>query len=639
MLRPLLILLTAGIAVAAEPLAMSAVPAGRLQNRLHQLEPAAQARALRTLGRHPGLLRDHAHLRVLPSGGLVFDNCAIRAAPAVTAVPAPLAAPIVAAANIPLTSLPAFNSRPGSARTLVLDFTGATISGTDWNVANPEFTARSSYRARPFDLDGFESTFSSLEVETIRLICNRVAEDFRPFDINVTTVEPGSYGPLTGHALITNSIDANNHYCPFGDTSGGVAYVNAFGDPDYQTASPAWIYYDQLAESESIIADTISHEFGHNLGLSHDGQTPLIPANEYYEGQGSPYSWGPIMGSPYSAGVASVVTQWSKGEYNLASNTEDDLAIIAADLPVLADDHGDLPATATALSFTAGSGGTRDVAAGIVGTITSANDSDIFRFEALSGPFSLTVTPFAVSSSLVTVATPGSNLDAFAEVLDLNGDPIAGLSSDPQDDPTALISGSLPVAGTYYLRIHGTGNRDPLTTGFSSYASIGSYTVTGNLPTAAGTISFDSASLTQNEGSDTYTIPLTVRRNIDATGATTVDYATANVSALAGIDYDATSGSLSWIAGDTSDRTIIITVHGDLVNEANHSFTVTLSNPSNGNELGAAPVITVTLRNDDAPAGSSSGGGGGGGLGGCNAGAAMSLLLAAGLGLVRRRRR
>ena len=43
------------------------------------------------------------------------------------------------------------------------------------------------------------------------------------------------------------------------------------------------------------------------------------------------------------------VTQWSKGEYAGANNTQDDIAVIAGKLYLAPDDHGDAPATATSL--------------------------------------------------------------------------------------------------------------------------------------------------------------------------------------------------------------------------------------------------------------------------------------------------
>ncbi len=71
-------------------------------------------------------------------------------------------------------------------------------------------------------------------------------------------------------------------------------------------------------------AEAASHEAGHTLGLGHDGANGT--QTEYYGGQGSGNTgWAPIMGVGYDQ----TVTQWSKGEYANANNTQDDLAIIS----------------------------------------------------------------------------------------------------------------------------------------------------------------------------------------------------------------------------------------------------------------------------------------------------------------------
>jgi hypothetical protein len=53
-------------------------------------------------------------------------------------------------------------------------------------------------------------------------------------------------------------------------------------------------------------------------------------------------------------------------------------------------------------------------------------------------------------------------------------------SNNPQDVLWAGINTNLP-AGTYTFRVTGAGRKDPLNTGFSSYASIGYYSVAGSV--------------------------------------------------------------------------------------------------------------------------------------------------------------
>ena len=46
---------------------------------------------------------------------------------------------------------------------------------------------------RVYDTDGNATSFSAAEISSISEIWARVAEDFAPFNINVTTVEPPSF--------------------------------------------------------------------------------------------------------------------------------------------------------------------------------------------------------------------------------------------------------------------------------------------------------------------------------------------------------------------------------------------------------------------------------------------------------------
>jgi hypothetical protein len=79
-----------------------------------------------------------------------------------------------------------------------------------------------------------------------------------------------------------------------------------------------------------------------------------------------------------------------------------------------------------------------------------------------------------------------------------------------------------------------------------------------------------------------------------AAGATSVSFATVNGSALAGQDYVAASGTLSFAVGETT-RTIRIQILQDDVVEGHESFTVTLSSPTGGASLGQQATITVVI--------------------------------------------
>src|SRR5207249_2629408 len=91
----------------------------------------------------------------------------------------------------------------------------------------------------------------------------------------------------------------------------------------------------------------------------------------------------------------------------------------------------------------------------------------------------------------------------------------------------------------------------------------------------------------------------TVTLSAASSKTVTVSFATADGTALAGSDYTATNGVLSFNPGQTT-RTVSVPVIGDAITELNETFVVTLSNPTNatiGNAIG-----TATILNDDDPA-------------------------------------
>jgi len=78
----------------------------------------------------------------------------------------------------------------------------------------------------------------------------------------------------------------------------------------------------------------------------------------------------------------------------------------------------------------------------------------------------------------------------------------------------------------------------------------------------------------------------------------TVDYATADGTAMAGSDYQPASGSLTFAPGDTQ-KTITVLVSGDTVNEPDANFFVNLSNPTNAAITHSQGVGLIV--NDDTP--------------------------------------
>ena len=93
---------------------------------------------------------------------------------------------------------------------------------------------RASYTAKPFNIDGNPNDFSATEKSTISYIWNRVAEDYAPWNVDVTTEPPAVFGPTTGTIMITSNIDANGIPMPM-KTGGGISFVNVWGTSKYAT--------------------------------------------------------------------------------------------------------------------------------------------------------------------------------------------------------------------------------------------------------------------------------------------------------------------------------------------------------------------------------------------------------------------
>ena len=106
------------------------------------------------------------------------------------------------------------------------------------------------------------------------------------------------------------------------------------------------------------------------------------------------------------------------------------------------------------------------------------------------------------------------------------------------------------------------------------------------------------ADVAQNEGnSGTTPFVFTVTLSAASASTVTVNYATADGTASAPSDYAAAAGTLTFNPGVTT-QTITVNVVGDTAVEANETFTVTLSAPSNATI--ATGTATGTIQNDDA---------------------------------------
>ena len=372
---------------------------------------------------------------------LVFSPSA-RAAEAIKAIdrfPARLDAP--PALDLRRTSLPAplaetfdLHSCPGATKVIYLDFNGH--SGFEGDYA-------------PFNFEGTPDTFSEAELATIQLSWHSVSEDFLPFEVDVTTEDPGvealrNTGGSDTEWGIRCVVSASNWDYSW-------AYVGSFNwDTDYESqvypGDNSWIW----------IADSASHEVGHSLYLAHDGGGG---DGEYYAGHGAGATyWSPIMGWTGWTGVS----QWSKGEYGGADNQEDDLEIITTQngFGYRDDDHGSTTVSATPITL--GAGEFLLVAEGI---IERTEDLDFFAFTLpVAGHLRFRIEPDSLNA----------NLDILAKLYDAGGAVLD--RSNPPDSLHAEFDLHL-AAGDYFLSVDGTGFGNPPADGYTDYACLGYFSV------------------------------------------------------------------------------------------------------------------------------------------------------------------
>ena len=443
------------------------------------------------------------------------------------------------------------NSNPGATHTIYLDFNGHVTSGTAWN---SNFNGGANFTTPAYDTDGVAG-FSNSELTAIQRIWQRVVEDFVAFDVNVTTQEPASTGDLINSGSgdsrwgVRVAIGGSSNDW-FGAGAGGVAYVGSF---NWNTDTPTYVFPAQLGNGyEKYVAEAVSHEAGHTLGLYHDGDS----TTGYYSGHGSgETAWAPIMGVGYYDNLS----QWSRGEYADANNHEDDLAIITSQngFGYRADDYGNSNGTASSANLV---NSTTIDAAGIIEWNT---DVDVFSFTTGAGTVSIDVREFE----------RGPNLDILVQLYNSSGSLVA--SANPTDFLDTQLSASV-AAGTYFVHVSGVGKGDPLTTGYSAYGSIGQYSFTGTIvdPGSLATLSIGDASATEG-GALSFTVSLSAA----SASNVTVNYSTADGSALAGSDYSAASGTLTFLAGELS-KTVVVNSLQDSLYEGNESFVVNLSNAS-----------------------------------------------------------
>jgi hypothetical protein len=332
--------------------------------------------------------------------------------------------------------VPLLNSNPSASAVVFLDFDGHTVAGTSWNASGPIYCGA-----------------SGLNESQITEVFNRVAEDYRPFDVNITTDSTKFLAaPLTKRMRVILTVTSSWY-----GSAGGVAFVGSFiwGDD-----TPCFIFSALLNYNIKNISEAASHEAGHTLGLYHQATYDVncVKTSDYNFGQGSgEIGWAPIMGVGYYRNS----TTWFDGPNSYGcTNYQSDLNVLIANngFGYRTDDFAESFPSAAAQTFT-------NDQFTVDGMVATATDKDMFKF-------TLATTKRVIINAVpknVGTGNSGSNLDISMQLFNSATTSIG--TYNPALTLNALAD-TILNPGTYYILIDGVGN---LYT--PEYGSLGEYSI------------------------------------------------------------------------------------------------------------------------------------------------------------------
>jgi hypothetical protein len=325
------------------------------------------------------------------------------------------------------------NSRPGAPATLFLDFNGhyqtERVGMAEWQDFFVPGTHGWDHILTPaFDQDNDPLTFSPEEQQRIRFIWASVAEDYAPFNINVTTVDPDPGLYHTGGNYLRVVVSGEKNFTGNSEFDGGLGEYDAYADDD--GANVAYVFgrkADGGLSSIRFMAEAASHEAAHTFGLEHRDKSTGNALR------------APIMRKNSASDAERGV--WWDGDMGVIASS-------ANGFGYRADDHANSFAGASQLTATN---------AGLFGrgVIEQTSDVDVFQFTTGGGNVSINVTLPIEADGIAHPNFPRAkdrnigNLDATLRLYNSSG---ALIAQDSDPSLLASLSANLTV-GTYYVQV------------------------------------------------------------------------------------------------------------------------------------------------------------------------------------------
>ncbi len=208
---------------------------------------------------------------------------------------------LLISSNFLFAQIPVLNSYPSSTKIIYLDFDGEVVNDFWW-----------------FNGQTINSQSPGLSTAEIREVFDIVAEDFSPFNINVTTDE-ARYNAAAFRSKMRVIITPTSYWMLGQNNAASFQSFNSI----MNNGTPCFVFTDRLSGDANSIGQECSKAVGITMGLNtqilYDGNCNVISNPNMGAGQ-----WAPIMGTPQNK----LQTTWYNGKTYSCNASEDNISVM-----------------------------------------------------------------------------------------------------------------------------------------------------------------------------------------------------------------------------------------------------------------------------------------------------------------------